>query len=61
MMKLSCKDISPSSTCEFVAMGTSASEVAAKMMAHAKAEHPADVAGMSDADMMAMMESKVHG
>jgi predicted small metal-binding protein len=60
MMKLSCKDIDSASTCNFEATGDSASEVAGKMMAHAKADHADKVSGMTDADMMAMMESKVH-
>jgi predicted small metal-binding protein len=60
MMKLACKDLDPSTTCGFEAMGASSAEVAGKMMAHVKAEHADKMAGMSDTDMMAMLESKVH-
>ena len=60
MMKLACKDINPSTTCNFSVTGNTASESAAKMVAHAKAEHADEVASMSDADMMAAFESKVH-
>jgi predicted small metal-binding protein len=60
MMKLACKDMDASTTCNFEATGMTASEVAGKMMAHAKAEHPENLAGMSDAEIMSMMESKVH-
>lgn len=59
-MKLTCKDIDPTSTCNFVAEGASASEVAKKMMDHAKTDHSDTVAGKSDEDLMSMMESKVH-
>lgn len=60
MMKLACKDVDASSTCPFEATGASASEVAGKMMAHVKADHADKMAGMVEADMMAMLESKVH-
>ena len=60
MMKLTCKDIDPASTCNFEAKGASASEVAGKMMAHVKADHPDKMAGMAEGDMMTMLESKVH-
>lgn len=59
-MKLSCKDMDPTSTCDFEATGSTAEEVAGKMMAHAKTAHADHVKGMSDADIMSMMKSKVH-
>ena len=59
-MKLACKDINPASTCDYEVAGISASEVASKMMAHAKVDHPSDLEGMSDLDIMTMMEEKVH-
>jgi predicted small metal-binding protein len=60
MMKLSCKDMDSASTCNFEATGSTATEVAGKMLTHAKAEHPESVMGKSDEEMMSMMESKVH-
>ena len=60
MMKLACKDLDPSITCTFEAMGESSSEVASKMMAHVKTDHPEKMAGMTDEAMMGMLESKVH-
>jgi predicted small metal-binding protein len=60
MMKLACKDLNPSTTCNFVATGSSQVKVASKMMEHAKANHAGDLAGMSDDKIMNMMESKVH-
>jgi predicted small metal-binding protein len=60
MMKLTCKDMDPTTTCAFEATGETATEVAGKMMAHAKTAHADHVAGMSDADMMTAMEAKVH-
>ncbi len=62
MMKLSCTDLNPSSECRYEATGENAKEVAVKMMAHAKAEHPEDIEkmGMDDTAMRAMFETKVH-
>jgi len=59
-MKLSCKDINPSTTCTFEATGDTASEVADKMMTHAKVDHPEDMKDMSEDDKKSMMEAKVH-
>jgi predicted small metal-binding protein len=60
MMKLSCKDLDPSTTCTYEATGDTAEDVASKMMAHAATDHPEAMAGMSDTDKMSMLESKVH-
>lgn len=60
MMKLACKDINPSTTCAFVSTGDTKTEVAEKMMAHAKVVHSDDLKNMSDEEIMGMMESKVH-
>ena len=60
MMKLSCKDIDPTSMCDFEATGNTAKEVAGKMMAHVKSDHAEHVKGMSDAEIMKMLEEKVH-
>jgi predicted small metal-binding protein len=60
MMKLSCKDLDATSTCNYEATGETATEVAGKMLEHAKTDHPEKLAGMSDADSMSMMEAKVH-
>ncbi len=59
-MKLTCKDIDPSSTCDFEATGDSAAEVVGKMMSHVKSDHPDKMKGMSESDMMNMLKSKVH-
>ncbi len=60
MFMLSCKDLDPTTTCDFQATGETTTEVAEKMMAHAKMEHMDKVDGMSDAELMATYESKVH-
>ncbi|MFA6177887.1 MAG: DUF1059 domain-containing protein [Candidatus Paceibacterota bacterium] len=60
MMKLACKDINPSTMCQFEATGDTKGEVADKMLAHAKIAHPEDIKDMSDTDTKSMMESKVH-
>jgi len=60
MMKLTCKDVNPTTTCEFQAEGETASAVAAKMLAHAKEHHADDIDGKSDADLLKMFESKAH-
>ena len=60
MMKLACKDINPSTTCTYESVGETKEEVVADMMAHAKVDHAEDLVGMSDADIVAMMEPKVH-
>jgi len=60
MMKLACKDINPTTTCDFVAEGETPAETAAKMLAHAKVAHAEDIAGKSDEEVLTMMESKVH-
>lgn len=54
--------MNPSSECRYEATGENAKEVAVKMMAHAKAEHPEDIEkmGMDDTAMRAMFETKVH-
>lgn len=64
MKALSCKDISPASTCNFVAQDETEDGVVAKMMEHAMANHPEDVKSMSEKmsqdEIMQMMKSKVH-
>jgi predicted small metal-binding protein len=60
MMKLSCKDLDPTSSCGFEATGSSTGEVAGKMMSHVKSEHPDFLEGMKDSDVMGMMKSKAH-
>ena len=60
MMKLACKDLDASSTCDFVAMGATKEEVAGKMMGHVKSDHPDKMGGKSGGDMMSMLMSKVH-
>ncbi len=59
-MKLACKDINPATTCDFEVEGATATEVAQKMLVHARAEHAADIEDMTDEDAVKMMETKVH-
>ena len=59
MMKLSCKELDPSTDCSFVAEGTTAHEVAMRMLDHVKTNHPEAVKG-TDASMMSDFESKAH-
>ena len=60
MRKVTCKDINPSSSCDFEATGQTAKEVVGKMMAHIKSEHMGDVAGMGDGQIRTMIEDRVH-
>jgi predicted small metal-binding protein len=60
MMKLKCKDINPTTTCDYEATGDSAREVAEKMVEHAKIHHTADVENMTDEEMLKSFEAKVH-
>jgi predicted small metal-binding protein len=59
-MKLACKDINPDTTCDFEVTGNTPTEVAKKMMKHVKSDHAEDVKGMTDAEIMKMLEEKVH-
>jgi len=59
-MKLACKDINPTTTCDFETEGETATEVAAKMLVHAKEHHAEDIEGKSDDDVMKMFEEKAH-
>ncbi|MDO8561712.1 MAG: DUF1059 domain-containing protein [bacterium] len=58
-MKLTCKDINPSTACTFSAEAETSMEAAEKMLAHAKMAHADDIKGKPDADVLQMMESKV--
>ena len=59
-MKLSCKDINPTTTCDFVAQGDMPADVATTMLAHAKEHHAEDIKDKPDADVLKMFESKAH-
>ncbi len=61
-MKLSCKDLDPEIDCGFEAMGNSTKEVGRKMLKHLRESHPEKLESMgkSDADILKMLESKVH-
>ncbi len=64
-MKLTCKDLDPTTTCDFEIVGDSASVIAIKMMEHASIEHNDAIAnmkekGMTDEQILSFMESKVH-
>ena len=58
-MKLACKDINTSTTCTFETEGATATEVATKMLAHARVDHAADIAGMPDDEVIKVFETKV--
>ena len=60
MARLACKDLSPDTTCNFFTTGETKEEAARKMVPHAKAEHAADVAGMTDEEMVAAFAPKAH-
>ncbi len=59
-MKLACKELNPAINCSFEARGNTAAEVAKKMMTHVKLQHPDEVKGKTDDEMMAMFEAKAH-
>lgn len=59
MMKLACKDISPATTCGFEVEGATAMDAAQMMLAHARTDHTADIAAMSDEDAVKLFETKV--
>ncbi len=58
-MKLACKDISPDTACTFEVEANSATEAATQMLAHARAEHAADIEGMEDDAVIKVFETKV--
>ena len=60
MKKLACKDISPDSTCTFEVAAESADEAAHMMLAHARVDHTADIAAMSDEETVSHFITKVH-
>jgi predicted small metal-binding protein len=60
MMKLACKDLSPETTCTFEVSAESAEETAKMMLAHARTDHAADIATMSDEDVVKAFSAKVH-
>ncbi len=58
-MKLACKDINPTTTCDFEVEGATATEAAQKMLVHARSEHAADIEDMTDEDAVTLFEGKV--
>ncbi|MFM2357966.1 MAG: hypothetical protein RJA61_703 [Candidatus Parcubacteria bacterium] len=60
-MKLACKDLDPTTACDFEAHGNTKTEVAGKMFDHAKMEHADKIGGMnmSEGEVVKMFESKV--
>lgn len=58
-MKLACKDINPTTTCDFEVEGATATEVAQQMLVHAREVHAGDIEDMTDEDVIKMMETKV--
>lgn len=59
MYKVSCKDISPSTNCEYEASGSSDDEAVTKMASHMRSDHSDDIEGMADEEVRAMIEPKV--
>ncbi len=59
-MKLACKDINPSTTCDFSVEGATAEEAAKAMIAHAKEAHAEDIAGKSDEELTTAFAAVAH-
>ena len=59
MKTLACKDIDPSSTCDYKSTGNTDEEVLRDMMDHAKGEHADSISGMSDEEMSKMMRPHI--
>lgn len=60
MKKLCCKDINPNTACDYEATGDTVTEVAEKMIPHARTAHADDVKDMTDEQMREMFEAKAH-
>ena len=60
MKKLACKDITPETTCAFEVAAESADETANMMLAHARVDHTADIAAMSDEEAVNHFVTKIH-
>ena len=60
MKKLACKDITPETTCTFEVAAETADEAANMMLAHARVDHAADIAAMSDAETVNHFVTKIH-
>ncbi len=60
-MKLTCKDIDPTSTCDHQITGDTRRDVATKMLEHAKVDHKDSLEkmNMTDEKIMEVFESKV--
>ncbi len=61
-MKLTCKELDPSTDCQFEATGNTREEVAEKMMKHMRSAHADKMKAMnmSDDEMMEMFKMKAH-
>ena len=59
-MRLSCKDVNPTTTCTFEAVGETAADVAKNLLVHARVKHAEDVKSMSDEEIMKWFEGKAH-
>lgn len=59
MKTLKCKDMDPSSTCDYKATGNTDEEVMQNMMTHARADHADKVTGMTDEQMIDMMKPNI--
>ena len=59
-MKLTCKEIDPTTDCHFESHADTASEVASKMLAHAKMEHQDSIKGKTDAELLKNFEAMAH-
>ena len=60
MMKLACKDLNPETECNYEVTAETKEDTARIMMSHAKIVHDKDIEGMSDEEIMEMMEVVVH-
>ena len=58
-MKLACKDINPTTTCDFEVDAMSKEDAARQMLIHAREVHAQDIEGQTDEEVRAMMEAKV--
>ncbi len=58
-MKLACKDINPTTTCNFEVEGATKTEAAEKMLVHAREAHAEDIADKTDEVVIQEFEGKV--
>lgn len=59
MVKLACKDITPSTSCPFEVGAENANTAASLMLAHARVDHAADIQSLSDEEAVTLFGTKV--